>query len=104
LIAAVHSLLGLPLRQSAVLIDAALACLLVAAFAELCRLLYRDRSVLPWAALLLLAHPRLNNYFAFVIRDLGYWALAHTAERADFHRRDAFVLQLPPWRAAVPET
>ncbi len=36
--------------------------------------------------------------------DLGYWALAHTAERADFHRRDAFVLQLPPWRAAVPET
>ncbi len=75
LIAAVHSLLGLPLRQSALLIDAALACLLVAAFAELCRLLYRDRSVLPWAALLLLAHPRLNNYFAFVIRDLGYWAL-----------------------------
>ncbi len=34
---------------------------------------------------------------------LGYWALAHTAERADFHRRDAFVLQLPPWGAAVPE-
>ena len=31
--------------------------------------------MLPWAALLLLAHPRLNNYFAFVIRDLGYWAL-----------------------------
>lgn len=75
LIAALHSLLGLPLRQSALLIDAALACLLVAAFAEFCRLLYRDRSVLPWAALLLLAHPRLNNYFAFVIRDLGYWAL-----------------------------
>lgn len=26
---------------------------------------------------------------------LGYWALAHTGERPDFHRRDAFVLQLP---------
>lgn len=25
----------------------------------------------------------------------SYWALAHTAERPDFHRRDAFILHLP---------
>ncbi|MCC7462519.1 MAG: DOMON-like domain-containing protein [Gammaproteobacteria bacterium] len=33
---------------------------------------------------------------------LGYWALAHTSNRPDFHRRDAFVLQLPVHHPAAP--
>ena len=75
LIAALHSLGGLGLQQSAWCIDAAFAVLLAVAFAEFCRLLYGDNRVLPWAALLILAHPKINNYFGFVFRDTGYWAL-----------------------------
>jgi hypothetical protein len=75
LIAAIHAASGLPLAQSARCLDAAFCVVLVLAFADFCRLLYGERRVLPWAALLVLAHPKLHNYFAFVFRDLGYWAL-----------------------------
>lgn len=75
LIATIHAASGLSLTHSAVCLDAVFCVLLALAFAEFCRLLYGDRGVLPWAALLILAHPKLNNYFGFIIRDTGYWAL-----------------------------
>lgn len=73
-IAALHEYLGIGLVAAAHMINAVLCCMIVLAFTHLARLLYRDPSVAPWAALLILMHPKLNNYFAFVIRDLGYWA------------------------------
>ena len=75
LISAIHAVSGLSLTHSALCLDATFCVLLTLAFTEFCRLLYDDRAVLPWAALLILAHPKLNNYFGFVIRDIGYWAL-----------------------------
>ncbi|MFM7784416.1 MAG: hypothetical protein ACKPE6_07230, partial [Gammaproteobacteria bacterium] len=47
---------------------------LVLAFLRLARELHGEQSLWPWALLLLLFHPKLNNYFAYVMRDLGYWA------------------------------
>ena len=73
-IAALHEYLGIGVTAAAHLINATLSCAIVLAFTHLARLLYRDPGVAPWAALLILMHPKLNNYFAFVIRDLGYWA------------------------------
>jgi hypothetical protein len=76
--------------------------LLTLAFAEFCRLLYDDRAVLPWAALLILAHPKLNNYFGFVIRDIGYWALLFVSFCAWLrHMRDARMRWLLVWAPAT---
>ncbi len=75
MIAGIHALTGLSFVSSAEILNAACVLGLVVAFLELCRELHHEDSVIPWAAALLLAHPKLNNYFAFVIRDLGYWAL-----------------------------
>jgi len=74
-IAAIHAVTGLSLAQSARCLGALFCVLLAMAFADFCRLLYEDHRVRPWAALLLLAHPKIANYLAFVFRDLGYWAL-----------------------------
>jgi hypothetical protein len=75
LIAALHGALGIPVLAAARVLNALCVLLLVAAFTEFCRLLYDDARVRPYAALLLLAHPKINNFMSFVIRDLGYWAL-----------------------------
>jgi hypothetical protein len=75
LIAALHGALDIPVLAAARLLNALCVLLLVAAFTEFCRLLYDDARMRPYAALLLLAHPKINNFMAFVIRDLGYWAL-----------------------------
>jgi hypothetical protein len=75
LVAGLHLLTGLPALGAARALNAACAVLLVCAFAEFCRLLYREDRLLPWAGLLLLAHPKLVNCFALLVRDLGYWAL-----------------------------
>lgn len=75
MIAAIHGITGLGFVASAYLLNGACILGMVAAFLLLCRELHDDASVVPWAAALLLAHPKINNYFAFVIRDLGYWCL-----------------------------
>ena len=75
MIAGLHAVTGLSLIAAAQLLNAGCVLAMVAAFVLLCRELYDDPEVMPWAAALLLLHPKLNNYFAFVIRDLGYWAL-----------------------------
>jgi Dolichyl-phosphate-mannose-protein mannosyltransferase len=74
LIAAVHALTGLELRWSAYLLNTLFVVVIALAFVDFSRLLYDDARILPWAALLLLAHPRLNNYFSYIVRDIGYWA------------------------------
>ncbi len=75
MIAGIHAITGLSFVLSAGLLNAACVLGLVAMFLRFCRELHGDASVVPWAAALLLMHPKLNNYFAFIIRDLGYWAL-----------------------------
>ncbi len=75
MIAGLHAITGLSLITAAQLLNAGCVLGMVAAFVLLCRELYDDPEVMPWAAALFLLHPKLNNYFAFVIRDLGYWAL-----------------------------
>ena len=102
LISAIHAVSGLSLTHSALCLDAAFCVLLTLAFAEFCRLLYDDRAVLPWAALLILAHPKLNNYFGFVIRDIGYWALLFVSFCAWLrHLHDARMRWLLLWAPAT---
>jgi hypothetical protein len=48
----IHALTGLRSR-TALCLDATFCVLLALAFMEFCRLLYDDRGVLPWAALIL---------------------------------------------------
>jgi len=75
LIAATHAVTGLSLQASAYLLNAAFVVTIALAFTDLCRQLYDDRRIVPWAALVVLAHPKLDNYFSFVVRDIGYWGL-----------------------------
>jgi hypothetical protein len=102
LIAAIHAVSGLSLTHSALCLDATFCVLLALAFAEFCRLLYDDRGVLPWAALLILAHPKLNNYFGFIVRDIGYWALLFVSFCAWLrHLGDARTRWLLVWAPAT---
>ena len=102
LIAAIRAVSGLSLTHSALCLDAAFAVMLALAFTEFCRLLYGDRGVLPWAALLILAHPKLNNYFGFIIRDTGYWALLFVSFCAWLrHLEDARTRWLLLWAPAT---
>jgi len=102
LIAAIRAVSGLSLSHSALGLDATFCVLLALAFAEFCRLLYDDRGVLPWAALLILAHPKLNNYFGFIIRDIGYWALLFVSFCAWLrHLGDARTRWLLVWAPAT---
>ena len=102
LIASIHALTGLSITHSALCLDATFCVLLVLAFAEFCRLLYDDRGVLPWAALLILAHPKLNNYFGFIVRDIGYWALLFVSFCAWLrHLGDARTRWLLVWAPAT---
>lgn len=73
-IGGIHSLTGLGMSSAAQVLNGACAIGLVLAFLRLARELHGEQSLWPWALLLLLFHPKLNNYFAYVMRDLGYWA------------------------------
>ncbi|MFM7273997.1 MAG: hypothetical protein ACKO4A_09085 [Gammaproteobacteria bacterium] len=74
LIAALGALPGVGLQAAAQLLGAATVVALALGFARFAALLYEDSRIVPWAMLLLLLHPKLHNYFAYVCRDLGYWA------------------------------
>lgn len=74
LIAALAALPGLDPHGAARVLGALAAVALALGFTRFCALLYADQRIVPWAALLLLLHPKLHNYFAYVCRDLGYWA------------------------------
>lgn len=71
-----QDLTGMPLQWAASAINAALASLMVVGFACLCREAGGDRATLAFAAMLILAHPELNEYRSFVIRDFGFWAFS----------------------------
>ena len=71
-----HHFSGIPLHLTALVVNAALAGLMVAAFVSLCREAGGDRLTLIFAAMLILAHPELNEYRSFVIRDFGFWAFS----------------------------
>jgi hypothetical protein len=73
-IGGIHAFTGLGMTGSAQLLNGVCAIGLVLAFLRLARELHGEESLWPWALLLLLFHPKLNNYFAYVMRDLGYWA------------------------------
>ena len=67
---------GMPLQWAAQAINAALASLMVVGFVSLCREAGGDQLTLLFAAMLILAHPELNEYRSFVIRDFGFWAFS----------------------------
>lgn len=73
-IGGIHALTGLGMTGAAQVLNGACAIGLVFAFLRLARELHGEENLWPWALLLLLFHPKLNNYFAYVMRDLGYWA------------------------------
>jgi len=79
LIAALHRATGLSLLVSAHLVDAALLALLVTSFTRFTVAVCGERALAPWAALLVLLYPQLNEYRGFVIREFGFWALLLTA-------------------------
>lgn len=73
-IGAASAVTGLAGGHAAYAVNAALYVLLMLGFVALVRSLGAGRTV-QWIALLVaLAHPGLNEYRAFVIRDIGYWA------------------------------
>lgn len=67
---------GLPLTGAAQVLNALLIGLLVVGFVSLCREAGGGRTTALFAAALVLAHPGLNEYRNFVIRDFGFWAFA----------------------------
>jgi len=73
-IAAAGAVTGAALDYAAHAVNAAFYVILVLGFVALTRALGAGRAV-QWIALLVaLAHPTLNEYRPFVIRDIGYWA------------------------------
>lgn len=73
-ISAAGAVTGLAGGHAAYAVNALLYVLLVLGFVALIRSLGAGRTI-QWVALLVaLAHPGLNEYRAFVIRDIGYWA------------------------------
>ena len=71
-----HQFSNIPLPLAAHVLNAALASLMVVGFLSLCREAGGDRVTLVFAAMLILAHPELNEYRSFVIRDFGFWAFS----------------------------
>ena len=71
-----HDFSGIPLHWAAHVINAVLASLMVVGFASLCREAGGDRLTVAFAAMLILAHPELNEYRSFVVRDFGFWAFS----------------------------
>ena len=69
-----HKATGIGLETSAQVINAIFAALLVVCFIALARELGGTFPVLVAAAVVVLAHPGLNEYRSYVIRDFGYWA------------------------------
>ena len=97
-----HQASGLPLIGAALLLNALLTGLLAAGFVCLCREAGGGRTTALFAAALLLAHPALNEYRNFVIRDFGFWAfglwslIALARYVARFRWRDALL-----WNGAL---
>ena len=69
-----HELVGVSLPLVAHAFNAALFGLMLVGFMSLCREAGADRLTVAFAALVVLAHPELNEYRNFVIRDFGFWA------------------------------
>lgn len=70
------SKLGFDLFSAAFLVNALFYALLVYAFLSIVRELDDSRTLLAWAALVVLVYPELNEFRYFVIRDIGFWALS----------------------------
>lgn len=68
--------LGLDLFSAAQLINAVFFALLVFSFISIVREMHTSRLILLLAATVILLYPQLNEYRAYVIRDIGFWALA----------------------------
>lgn len=73
LIALTAKFIHLPLLITAYLINSLLIALLVVSFMMLVVEL-TDRSLIGWAALIILCYTELNNHRYYIIRDFGYWA------------------------------
>lgn len=70
------SKLGLDLFAAAYLISALFFALLVFSFISIVREMHTSRLILALAAIVILVYPQLNEYRAYVIRDIGFWALS----------------------------
>lgn len=68
------SALGLPEGHSAYLLNGLLYVLLVLGFVAFVQALGGGRTAMWSAAAIALAHPVLNEFRSFIIRDIGYWA------------------------------
>lgn len=74
LISGINVATGLAPGHSAYLLNAALYIVLVLGFVALVRALGGGKTAMWAAAVIALAHPVLNEFRAFIIRDVGYWA------------------------------
>lgn len=69
------SRLGIPLIQSALIINALFFALLVYSFISIVRVIDSSRPIVILAALTILLYPELNEFRYMVIRDVGFWSL-----------------------------
>ena len=74
LIALLHRALGISIENVAYLINTALFVLVVTWFVSLVKEASASGKTALYAALLILILPVLNDYRAYTIRDVGYWA------------------------------
>lgn len=66
---------GIPLLQSALIVNALFFALLVYSFISIVAFLDSSRRILALAALTILLYPELNEFRYMVIRDVGFWSL-----------------------------
>lgn len=74
MMAAVHSLSGLSLFASAHLLNALLFALLSVSFVNIVAQLTPSRRVIWLAVVCILSYPHLNEFRAYIVRDIGYLA------------------------------
>tara|TARA_R110002072_G_scaffold136124_3_gene278349 strand:+ start:58805 stop:60325 length:1521 start_codon:yes stop_codon:yes gene_type:complete len=79
LMAAIHSVTGLSLLQSAYFISAAMFALLSLGFVNLVAAIAPSRRVVWLAMLVIFSYPQINEFRAYIIRDIGFLAFSVTA-------------------------
>ena len=72
---ALLSKLGISLFTSALLINSGFYALLVYSFLSIVKEIDDSKLLLLLAAISILVYPQLNEYRAYIIRDVGFWAL-----------------------------
>lgn len=91
--ATLHQVTGLPLLYAGLLLNSLFYALLCVAFVATVSALGGDRRVQLIAAIVVLAHPSLNDQRSSILRDPAYWAFALLA-----FRQLLLYVQQPGWK------